>query len=75
MENDTLPAYPRSYEAMGAEEWSCNAGFTKLEMASLMIAQGYLANIRMPPGTTEAQAVKKFVEIARVVLKEANKPV
>jgi hypothetical protein len=69
-----LPAYPRTHSEMNAAAWGENAGFTKLELAALMIAQGiagtngdYSQPLNIKALSTTA------VHIAKAVLEEANK--
>jgi hypothetical protein len=83
MENLKLPAYPFAWEGKkdvdGKTEISIvthnQSGFTKLEMASLMIARGMVAD-----GWTESVSdgqvehiAKTANRIAKAVLEEANK--
>lgn len=72
MENYKLPAYSRTHEGMGSEEFNDNAGFTKLELASLMIAQGMSANQSYNEMAPDAHA-RIAVMVAKDVLEEANK--
>lgn len=76
MNNLQLPAYPitegdfkRFNGAIG--EWT---GFTKLELASLMIAQGFAAN---SPDWSENEPSVKWIAInsvkyAKAIIEEAN---
>lgn len=83
MDNTKLPAYPLPLvsnsegEVKDASDWGGNMGFTKLELASLMIAVGLIS---MGGTTFDPEAVKgqnaiklASVEIAKAVLEEANK--
>lgn len=80
MENNKLPAYPhQTWEEIGMEGGvpavahgtsEKNGGFTKIELASLMIAQGMCAET-VDRGTNFI--AQKSVEIAKAVLEEANK--
>jgi hypothetical protein len=81
MENLKLPAYPlplanvREGEVTDTGDYcKDNRGFTKLELASLMIAQG-IANmwgVRTDTGSDDIIAIVS-VRIAKAVLEEANK--
>lgn len=74
MENTKLPAYPRTHEEMGSDEFNDNAGFTKLELASLMIAQGMASDDEWFAGKDPfSHIAKSSVQLAKVVLEEANK--
>lgn len=77
MENFKLPAYP-------ATEWSqlpdgtivyntTSEGFTKLEKAALMIAQGFMSNSRLQGEIVPVDLASLSVLIAKAVLEEANK--
>lgn len=71
MRNTKLPAYPaKSFDANGILRY--NPGFTKLELASLMIAQGILSS---PDGNQYGanSIATSSVEIAKAILEEANK--
>ena len=85
MENIKLPAYPhQSWEEVSTEMGDNQiahftsdnkAGFTKLELAALMIAQGMLAN---SPDWSEKDTSINWVGInsvkyAKAILEEANK--
>jgi len=79
MENIKLPAFPLPLvgnaegEVKDASDWGGNVGFTKLELASLMIAAGWLGNI--PPDTTVVRKdlAESSVLVAKAILEEANK--
>jgi hypothetical protein len=77
MDNLKLPAYPGSitgtngFHQISAIEVQAN-GFTKLELASLMIAQGLMANPQYVNDKDEVTA-KFCTELAKAVLEEANK--
>lgn len=69
MDNLKSPAYPHRSNSL--EGGHTDPGFTKLEKAALMIAQGLLA------GDTEERLnkdsiIKLSVEYAKAVLEEAN---
>lgn len=51
------------------------AGFTKLELAALMIAQGYVSDRNnLLQGTSNYQSIGEYsVSLAKAVLEEANK--
>lgn len=70
-DNLKLPAYPTLFynEVTGAANGH-SAGFTKLELASLMIAQGICAETCDRGHTFIAS---ESVKIAKAVLEEANK--
>lgn len=84
--NLKLPAYPTNYvdsygsvncgvNSTGESLWcSTPGGFTKLELAALMIAQGRLGNQKIE-ANNEAHVDFAFrcVAIAKAVLEEANK--
>lgn len=84
MENLRLPAYPlpiaqnQAAEIVDSSEWNGNVGFTKLELASLMIAQGIMDKDDWNIGEMEKSkeiALKIAVTsnlIAKVVLEQAN---
>ena len=81
MDNLKLPASPQAiyleengHPRAGAEyDWDFS-GFTKLEMAALMIAQGAIAsgNYKSGDGKT-ADLAEYSVRTAKAVLEEANK--
>jgi hypothetical protein len=75
MDNLISPAHPvvDSYETGGT--MTTSNGFTKLELAALMIAQGLLAN---SPDWSEKETSINWVSInsvkyAKAILEEANK--
>ena len=87
MDNLKLPAYP-TFEIDGSGSsfhgilpngdyaWCSNpGGFTKLELASLMIAQGLMDLKLYDPETTRGvEAISTVsVHVAKAVLEEANK--
>ena len=81
MDNTKLPAYPlpianlKEGEIMDTTDYGKgNAGFTKLELASLMIAQG-LCSRQLPEGDSiRTHLVAEYsVELAKAVLQECNK--
>jgi hypothetical protein len=79
MENLKLPAYP-VISGGGTFENGYDGfkpGFTKLELASLMIAQGHVNNFDMGNHTPAPQFLEAFaakcVCLAKAVLEEANK--
>lgn len=72
MDNLKLPAHPIITEAGQYNGHADFDGFTKLELASLMIAQGYASQ----PFYNEHGSVNiaQFsVDLAKAVLEEANK--
>ena len=73
MANDKLPAYPNIYEF--SPRWNNEtineSGFTKLELASLMIAQGNMAEGGVI-GSDQIWAAR-MVTLAKAILEEANK--
>lgn len=87
MNNIKLPAYPLPLTSNGegeikdASDWEgSNTGFSKLELASLMIAQGYAANslgsdqgIQPPALLQPHEIADRAVALAKAVLEEANK--
>lgn len=85
MNDFTLPAYPTfpidgygsSFHGIlpnGDSAWcSLPGGFTKLEVASLMIAQGIMARGIYTPNQYQGYVAEPAVAIARAVLEEANK--
>lgn len=81
MDNLKRPAYPQPIAARedGTFEtsWGVHedfAGFTKIERASLMIAQGRLAKGAVPASNdAHADFAYRCVAIAKAVLEEANK--
>lgn len=82
MDNTKLPAYPLPLvnnsegEIRDASDWDgTNVGLTKLELASLMIAQGLVT--REMQGTYKEEHLKdiasRSTNIAKAILEEANK--
>ena len=69
MDNLKLPAYP-SVDT-GGDKPELNEGFTKLEMASLMMAQGATANGGVVQEPTDF--ARYCVRLAKSILEEANK--
>lgn len=71
MEDIKLPAYPcvDSYES--GNVFTASAGFSKLELASLMIAQGLMADGFNP--IDSITFASECVTIAKAVLEQANK--
>jgi|HubBroStandDraft_3_1064219.scaffolds.fasta_scaffold08371_2 hypothetical protein len=78
MENTRLPAYPLPLvqnsegDVKDASDWGGNMGFTKLELASLMIAQGLMSNTLFCDNEDNYIA-RDAVKLAKAVLEEANK--
>jgi hypothetical protein len=79
MENFKLPAYPLPMIQGPSEVWDAkdfnndNGGFTKLELAALMIAQG-LVNWKEGANSSNREFIaSESVRIAKIVLEEANK--
>lgn len=80
MNNLNRPASPQPIAFSGDNSnaqtsWGVHedfAGFTKLELASLMIAQGMLSRITKLPEEKEDYAARA-VQLAKAVLEEANK--
>lgn len=77
MDNIKLPAYPLPIARHNSgtlnttlDVDNTSVGFTKLEVASLMIAQGIMAN-KNNPG--EHWVAKTSVIVAKAVLEECNK--
>jgi hypothetical protein len=66
MDNLKLPAYPCQSSLHGQQ----HPGLTKLEVASLMIAQGICANPAMDSNNV---IPAMSVRIAKAVIEEANK--
>jgi hypothetical protein len=78
MNNLNSPAYPRAYEfsAKYDNEVENHEGFTKLELASLMIAANLTPIHYDGIGVTTSQVetiTQTSVEVAKAVLEEANK--
>lgn len=81
MENIKLPAYPLPLvrnaegEVKDASDWEgSNVGFTKLELASLMIAQGFVARVGIANSPGEISTIAHLsTELAKAVIAEANK--
>lgn len=74
-----LPAYPQPIVSNEHGEKTTTfyydhrmAGFTKLELASLMALQGLLARSTQLPND-EKQIAEAAVQLAKAVLEEANK--
>lgn len=77
MDNLHSPAYPQTNDTMQkGEQWDENRGFTKLEYAALMIAQGMCSAGDWLQEASPAQ-YKLIAEVAigigKSVLEEANK--
>lgn len=74
MDNLKSPAYPLAYQFGKEYNDDCinEPGFTKLALASLMIAQG-LTGIALHYNMTVEYIANKSTEIAKAVLEEANK--
>ena len=71
MDNLKQPAFPYIEYDKAA---SCAPGFTKLEYASLLIAQGYASNAGGQwPDDVEGAIAFQSVKLAKAVLEEANK--
>lgn len=83
MDNLKLPAYPspvryengiRVDNQIGNGGLMQEVGFTKLELASLMIAQGYASNPGGEWGDEPEEAIAfQSIRLAKAVLEEANK--
>lgn len=84
MNNLQLPAHPfTTYDTVSNGEGAnipihytdaAQSGFTKLELASLMIAQGYIAAGAYKDDEQEGMEISRCsVSIAKAVLEEANK--
>lgn len=69
MDNLKSTAYP--YRSNALEGGHTDTGFTKLELAALMMAQGYIANPSLEIGA--AQISEFSVKVAKAVLEESNK--
>lgn len=72
MENLKSPAHPVINDEGSFEDRAVHYGFTKLELASLMIAQAYTANPSFV-GNTDEYIAEISVKFAKAVLEEANK--
>lgn len=76
MDNTQLPAYPGIYYYTdeGGENMSAHCeGFTKLEYATLMIAQGKCVNGFPCLSQDDRVFARHCVDLAKAVLEEANK--
>jgi hypothetical protein len=82
MDNFNRPAHPQPIAFSGDNtnaqtSWGVHtdfAGFTKLELASLMIAQGYIAAGAFKDDDQEGYEIARCsVHVAKAVLEEANK--
>lgn len=78
MDNLKSPAYPElvstNKPAYGPNfTHNTTGGFTNLELASLMIAQGMLSGPHTFEGDVLEGVSKNAVKIAKAVLEEANK--
>lgn len=74
MENLKSPAAPYiSYMTKHYEDAENHYGLTKLEMASLMIAQGLVTKYNLKDPSDQDIIAKLSVQLATEVLKEANK--
>lgn len=75
MDNLKLPAHPIGEKEFHrfSEQMAPWTGFTKLELAALMIAQGLMANHRATPNQYHGWVAEPAVAIAKAVLEEANK--
>lgn len=76
MDNLKLPAFPiRDYFAPD-EKGNLTipmTGFSKLELASLMIAQGSVQREFSDPYNKQKELAMTAVDMAKIVLEEANK--
>jgi len=66
MDNLKSPAYPQPFNDK-------QLGFTKLEKAALMIAQGLCASLKMGTSPLPTLLAETAVMVAKAVLEEANK--
>lgn len=73
MENTKLQAYPTTTDNANEIYEVAGKGFTKLEMASLMIAQGIMARGLYTPNQFQGYIAEPSVSIAKALLEEANK--
>jgi len=80
MHNLKLPAYPLPIArhnsgtlntTLDVDEQS--VGFTKLELGSLMMAQGLVSKYNLSSPSDQSVIAKLSVELATEILKEANK--
>jgi hypothetical protein len=71
MDNLKLPAHPTTIANANEVYEIAGRGFTKLELASLMIAQGLCADPNVQQSVESIGAIA--VSIAKAVLEEANK--
>lgn len=75
MDNLKSPAYPHRSNSL--EGGHTDPGFTKLEKAALMIAQGHVTNFTMGNQNPDPLFLQAFgakcVSLAKAVIEEANK--
>lgn len=72
MKNSNSPAYPNIDSYENGNICTPQSGFTKLELASLMIAQGLMSNTQFSDNKNSYIATQS-VKLANAVLEEANK--
>lgn len=72
MDNLKLPAYPNIDSYENGNICTPQSGFTKLELASLMIAQGLMSSTQFSDNKDNYIATQS-VKLAKAVLEEANK--
>ena len=73
MDNQNLPAYPACLPDIGFLYAGEATGFTKLELASLMMAQGLLEPGMKWEDILNNGIPSKSVALAEIILREANK--
>lgn len=71
MDNLKSPAYPLDFPLKDYPK--AELGFTKLELAALMIAQGLVTKYNLKEPSDQNIIARLSVELATEVLKEANK--
>lgn len=72
MDNLQSPAYPNVDSYENGNVCTPQSGFSKLELASLMIAQGLMATTQFS-NNRDLYIGKESVKLAKAVLEEANK--
>jgi hypothetical protein len=73
MDNLNSPAYPTLDSYEGGGTMTASNGFTKLEYASLLIAQGIVQSWGSASYGHEAEIARNARAVAEAVLEEANK--
>jgi hypothetical protein len=74
MDNLHSPAYPQTHDTMqSSDDWQLNKGFTKLERASIMIAQGLVAKYNLKDPSDQDIIAALSVQLATTIIQHVNK--